>query len=271
MIDTSQLDRLRAELRRPGRSQSGLARALGLHPSAVNKMLSGKREIKARELAQIEQYLRETNASLDEIITRSETVLPGVPTTAELAFPTSTHSHFSRISLVRDTERFNALLESLLAAGFSGNIQDVASASLRLLLPEIKALILGRFVNLNEADAHYLLHMSKSLDDQILLRALAKTFGILNAAELEKLEFLQEAVKLMIDQRTHPEDPRVLWALTSYAPAKGNDSGEEVAPRVVAQTLKLATIIQDASRRQLERVSKEIRETHARRKAKVAK
>lgn len=48
---------LKDELSRPGRSQSGLARKLGVDQSAVNRMVNGKREIKARELVEINEYL----------------------------------------------------------------------------------------------------------------------------------------------------------------------------------------------------------------------
>lgn len=37
-------------LKRPGMSQSGLARALGLDPSAINRVVAGKRELKTKEI-----------------------------------------------------------------------------------------------------------------------------------------------------------------------------------------------------------------------------
>src|SRR4051812_11785760 len=60
MTSSIDLERLRSQLRAEGRSQSELARRLGLHPSAVNKMLAGTREIKLREFMVIEAYLAET-------------------------------------------------------------------------------------------------------------------------------------------------------------------------------------------------------------------
>lgn len=53
-------DWLRAELKKPGRSQSGLARAMGLAQSAVNHLVNGGRELKAREIEQVRAYLAET-------------------------------------------------------------------------------------------------------------------------------------------------------------------------------------------------------------------
>lgn len=48
---------LKAELAKPGRSQSGLARYLGLDASIVNKIVNGKRDLKAREIEEVEAYL----------------------------------------------------------------------------------------------------------------------------------------------------------------------------------------------------------------------
>ena len=42
---------LKDQLDRSGQSQSALARALGLDPSMVNKVLKGRRALKAREMA----------------------------------------------------------------------------------------------------------------------------------------------------------------------------------------------------------------------------
>lgn len=48
---------LRSGLDHPGKSQRGLAQHMGVHESVVSRMLSGERDIKARELAQIASYL----------------------------------------------------------------------------------------------------------------------------------------------------------------------------------------------------------------------
>lgn len=48
---------LAEQLNRPGYSQAGLARALGKSPSAVSRILSGDRQIKLQEAAQILAYL----------------------------------------------------------------------------------------------------------------------------------------------------------------------------------------------------------------------
>lgn len=48
---------IRTALRRPGKSQAGLARALGRDPSAVTKLLQGSRQLKAAEIAKVQAYL----------------------------------------------------------------------------------------------------------------------------------------------------------------------------------------------------------------------
>lgn len=52
---------LKDELAKPGRSQSALARFMGLdHPSIINRMCKGERSIKATEADQIRAYLSAT-------------------------------------------------------------------------------------------------------------------------------------------------------------------------------------------------------------------
>ena len=48
------------ELKKSGRSQSALARAMGVDHAIVNRMVRGLRQIKAVELPLIESYLRAT-------------------------------------------------------------------------------------------------------------------------------------------------------------------------------------------------------------------
>jgi len=53
------LDWIRRGLRKPGKTQAGLARALGRSPSAINNLLSGKRRLRADEIARVARYLEE--------------------------------------------------------------------------------------------------------------------------------------------------------------------------------------------------------------------
>lgn len=43
-------------LDRPGKTQTGLAESLGLHPSAINKVVKGKRQLKSHEVAAAAAY-----------------------------------------------------------------------------------------------------------------------------------------------------------------------------------------------------------------------
>jgi transcriptional regulator with XRE-family HTH domain len=53
------LDWIRRGLLKPGKTQAGLARALGRSPSAINNLLSGKRRLRADEIARVARYLEE--------------------------------------------------------------------------------------------------------------------------------------------------------------------------------------------------------------------
>ncbi|MGF6157805.1 transcriptional regulator with XRE-family HTH domain [Ensifer sp. KUDG1] len=50
-------------LEKPGMSQTGLAKVLGVHPSAVNKIVSGKRGLKSHEVALAATYFGEAAPS----------------------------------------------------------------------------------------------------------------------------------------------------------------------------------------------------------------
>lgn len=54
------LDQLREEMKKPGRTQGALAKALGIDTSGVSKLLAGKRDLKAREIPIVEAYLEST-------------------------------------------------------------------------------------------------------------------------------------------------------------------------------------------------------------------
>lgn len=51
---------LKAELAKPGRSQSALARHLGVVPEIVNRIVHGRRQVKAHEADKIREYLSAT-------------------------------------------------------------------------------------------------------------------------------------------------------------------------------------------------------------------
>lgn len=53
-------DWIRQGLKRPGKSQAGLARALGRDPAAVSRLLNDGRQLKASELEIVRQYLGDT-------------------------------------------------------------------------------------------------------------------------------------------------------------------------------------------------------------------
>jgi SOS-response transcriptional repressor LexA len=52
-------------LEKPGKTKQGLAKALGRHPAVVTNILTGKRDIKAREVETIARYLEVEAPKLD--------------------------------------------------------------------------------------------------------------------------------------------------------------------------------------------------------------
>ena len=74
---------LRGELRKPGRSQSALARHLGVVPEIVNRIVHGKRQVKAHEAEKIREYLASTAAGIPATVTR---IAPHTEPVARLPF-----------------------------------------------------------------------------------------------------------------------------------------------------------------------------------------
>jgi hypothetical protein len=55
------IEDIKRGLKRPGKTQRGLALALGLDPSGVNRLLKGERQLKASEVPIVRAYLDETD------------------------------------------------------------------------------------------------------------------------------------------------------------------------------------------------------------------
>lgn len=51
------VEEIRRGLQKPGKTQRGLAQALGVDPSAVTRLLKGERQLKAAEIEKVRQYL----------------------------------------------------------------------------------------------------------------------------------------------------------------------------------------------------------------------
>lgn len=71
-------------LKKPGRSQSELARRLGVHPSAINKLVNGKRGLKSSEIPIAADYFGE-EAPAHEVRTAAPTQLLPVVVNGKLA------------------------------------------------------------------------------------------------------------------------------------------------------------------------------------------
>lgn len=196
MYDFTSLERLRSELRRPGRSQSDLARALGVHPSAVNKILAGKRDVKARELLTIEGYLRATDPDgLAQLVAEEEAV--GIAT-GELKYGLALPSpHLAGASVLRNAELAREAYALLFNYVSERKDKDVVLTSWWLISQELKALVCGYFYDLDEADFNHFVHQESGLDDVKLLTHLARRFGILNDLEMRTLRHLSLAAEAL--------------------------------------------------------------------------
>lgn len=69
-------------LTKPGKSKAGLALAMGVHPSSVSRLISGERQLKAREVDAVRNYLNAPEPSLQDLQTASHSV--PVPTTEKM-------------------------------------------------------------------------------------------------------------------------------------------------------------------------------------------
>lgn len=66
-----------SNLEKPGKSQTGLAKALGLHPSAINRVVSGMRQLKSHEVAGAVAYFGE-DPPLTEVIQNTGGLTEGI-------------------------------------------------------------------------------------------------------------------------------------------------------------------------------------------------
>ena len=68
-----ELDWILRGLKKPDKTQAGIARALSLNPSQISRLLKGKRQLKAAEVPKIERYLgEEAPKELRQLSTLSE-------------------------------------------------------------------------------------------------------------------------------------------------------------------------------------------------------
>lgn len=55
------VEAIRQGLKRPGKTQKGLADAMGVDPAAISRLLAGDRQLKAHEIPKVQAYLEGTN------------------------------------------------------------------------------------------------------------------------------------------------------------------------------------------------------------------
>lgn len=57
---------IRAQLTKTGKSQAGLARALDINPSGINRLLAGDRQLKASEIDRVKAYFASNRSNLPQ-------------------------------------------------------------------------------------------------------------------------------------------------------------------------------------------------------------
>jgi transcriptional regulator with XRE-family HTH domain len=200
------LNWLRTELRAPGRSQTDLARHLGMHVSAVNKILSGTRAVKLAEYESIEAYLALTSAA-------SARSLPGETGVreAEEAFKVVTDNGWVLTRVLNSPpglgEKLERRLLSLLTDeddyGILGVSQDALSSELS------KAIIL-EMRQFNERRAATL---QEHLSNTELLVTLSVGLGIIDEFEARPLKAVfsafSTAIRDGVISGVAPEEVRV--------------------------------------------------------------
>jgi hypothetical protein len=77
MLEDPYVNWVISNLEKPGKSQTGLAKALGLHPSAISKVVSGKRQLKTHEVAGAVTYFGE-KAPMAEVVPVADGLTEGV-------------------------------------------------------------------------------------------------------------------------------------------------------------------------------------------------
>lgn len=255
MTDPTQLDRLRAELRRPGRSQTDLASALGIHPSAVNKMLAGKRQIKVRELATIESYLRQTNVSVEEVIKRAELESPHKASVTEVNAGLVSTSYPGPWSVRLDAAETTQAVNKLVAIAMGEDGDNLVVECWYYLSEHLKSAVCERLRGITPEDAKYLIS-GGPLEDFTLIKLLLSTFGILNDLEIERVALLHDAY---IELRTHQlsETERLHELLDRFAPIAPDSEVISLKGRILTGTLDMASTILSVRHSYIQRIAQD--------------
>jgi len=210
-------ERLKQALTLPGRSQSALAEKLNLDPSAVNRIVNGRRNIKAQELRLIIEYLAETSAN----------------------------AHEERPVVKAESEDANNILEALrkhmggrnFASSFGALTLSVYSNIETRLRPVLK------FPTAEQSDAFW----STGGNNLNVLYYLAKGADIISGDIAEDVLNLSKLVRAVLDT-THDrieDDPEVLRTLQVYlGPAYyGVEDWEQLRNYFAMQTSALALAV----------------------------
>lgn len=229
MAKSLDLGWLREELRKPGKSQTGLAQHLGIHVSAVNKILSGTRSVKLHEYEKILDYV-DPNHKIDAVLDR----LDGRGSTPHEAGWEATSLMDADWALNRihahppiDLSDFNnAALKSLV----SGNETSLVQICFQAVIEELSKTIIILMRSYNDRYADRLSEFLKNYD---LTIGLGRGLGLLDEDEARRTKALSSAFSLTLGSLDE-ENRRVYnRQLQRAAAAHSADSAESRSLKLV--------------------------------------
>lgn len=117
MRDSIFVDWIKKGLLAPGKSKGGLAKALGIHPSQISRLLTGHRQLKAEEVPLVARYLgvpppSHEDAPFDVDLPFEESPASKISDSAPAGIPVSgavAAGHWLELDAVVDESRFSPL------------------------------------------------------------------------------------------------------------------------------------------------------------------
>jgi transcriptional regulator with XRE-family HTH domain len=235
MAKSLDLGWLREELRKPGKSQTGLAQHLGVHVSAVNKILSGTRSVKLEEYEKILEYVN-PNRSIDEVLDRIDG-RGSSPHEASIAATSLTDVDWALNRFVEhppiDLSRFNdATLKALVA----GDEKSLIQICFQAIMEELSKTIVLLMRSYNE---RYAAKLSEFLQNYDLAISLGRGLALLDEDDARRTKALSSAFSLSLEELNDETSRLYNRQVHRAAAAHSADSEESRAVKLVKFTSRL--------------------------------
>lgn len=222
---------LREELKKPGRSQTDLAKHMGLHVSAVNKILNGTRSLKLSEYRKILEYLgTDLRDGFNEFNRYNEDQI-----VASLSTPSAISILDADWVLMRSTAAPPGSSQSIERFLLDGLLNDSDSQLIwrcRLaIFDELKKAIT---LQMHSFTDRYASRLAGYLDEPQLAILLARGLAVLEEEDTQRLTSLVVASALANNQEG--EGPKYDEALRRAAAALPSDSIDRIRTKLVKFT-----------------------------------